>query len=54
MKVEVIEIVKKMIIQVMQKYVDENTLNEIQKALSSIPIEMGDKVDNYLQLRKAR
>ena len=30
MKVEVIEIVKKMIIQVMQKYVDENTLNEIQ------------------------
>lgn len=54
MKVEVIEIVKKMIIQVMQKYVDENTLNEIQTALSSIPIEMGDKVDNYLQLRKAR
>ena len=54
MKVEVIEIVKKMIIQVMQKYVDENTLNEIQTALSSIPIEMGDKVDNYLHLRKAR
>lgn len=54
MKVEVIEIVKKMIIQVMQKYVDENTLNEIQRALSSIPIEMGDKVDNYLHLRKAR
>lgn len=54
MKVEVIEIVKKMIIQVMQKYVDENTLNEIQTVLSSIPIEMGDKVDNYLQLRKAR
>lgn len=54
MKVEIIEIVKKMIIQVMQKYVDENTLNEIQRALSSIPIEMGDKVDNYLHLRKAR
>lgn len=54
MKVEVIEIVKKMIIQVMQKYVDENTLNEIQTALSSIPIEMGDEVDKYLYLRKAR
>ena len=54
MKVEVIEIVKKMIIQVMQKYVDENTLNEIQRVLLSIPIEMGDKVDNYLHLRKAR
>ena len=54
MKVGVIEIVKKMIIQVMQKYVDENTLNEIQRVLLSIPIEMGDKVDNYLHLRKAR
>lgn len=51
---DVFEKVKKIIIQVLQKYLNKEQIIDIQKVLNSIPIIMGDDIDKYLHDSYAR